>query len=85
MATLSRDTSAAAERVQIQLLRQATPARRFALARSLSRTTIELSRRAIREANPDWSEAQVLHRWVELHYGASLAARLRPYLDEQFS
>jgi hypothetical protein len=76
-ASLSTDTSLAAERVQIALLRQASEARRSGLCRSLSRTVVELSRRALREAMPDASEREVLLRWVGLNYGEALAEGLR--------
>jgi hypothetical protein len=83
MGTLSRDTSPDAERVQIELLRAATPSRRLALVRSLSATVVDLSRRAIRRAHPDLSEREVLLRWVALHYGEELAERVRAYTAER--
>jgi hypothetical protein len=77
------DTSAAANRVQIGLLRAATPARRFALMRSLSATVLHLSRRAIAEADPSLSGREVLLRWAEVHYGRDLAGRVRRRLGER--
>lgn len=74
------DTSPEAERVQLALLRQASTAKRFARARSLSQTTIDLSRRAIRRANPMLSEEEVLIRFVALHYGQDLADRVQDHL-----
>ena len=41
------DTSPSAEQVQIELFRRASPGRKLSLVRSLSRTTIELSRRTM--------------------------------------
>lgn len=70
---LSTDTDLAAERVQLALLRQASEARRFALCRSLTRTVVDLSRRALRESMPGAPERDVLLRWVALNYGAALA------------
>jgi hypothetical protein len=69
-----------ADRVQVALLRQATIARRVALARSLSRTTARLARGAIRRAHPDASERDVALAFVALHYGQDLADRLRARL-----
>lgn len=69
-----RDTSAEAERVQIELLRRAGETRRFALCRSLTETVVALSRRALRERMPGASDAEVLVRWVAIHYGERLAA-----------
>lgn len=68
------DTHAEARAVQIELLRQASPARRFAITSPLSRTVIELSRRALRRAMPNATDKEILLRWVELHFGADLAA-----------
>ncbi len=76
MKTQSPDTRPEAERVQIDLLRRASPARRFALARSLSRTTIQLSRRAIRRAHPEADEAHLQLLYVVFHYNQALADRL---------
>ena len=46
MITQSIDTHPAAEEVQLQLLRQATPAKRFRIMCSLSQTMAAQSRRA---------------------------------------
>jgi len=78
-----RDTHPTAHRVQIELLRQATPARRFALASSLTRFTVEASRRALRRRYPDEDENSIAVRWVALHYGQDLATRLAPRLDRE--
>jgi len=75
------DTHPEAERVQIGLLRQASTAQRFALARSLTATAVSLSRRAIARANPDFSPQEVDLKFVELHYGKELASRVRRYLE----
>lgn len=80
MRTQSPDTSPEAERVQIEQLRQATPARRFSLARSLTRSTIAMSRRGLARVNPRLSEDELAVKFVELHYGADLAGRIREAL-----
>ena len=77
----ANDTAAAAARVQIELLRRAGFERRAALAQSLSRTTTELSRRALRERMPGAPERDVMLRWVTLQYGEELGRRVRSYLD----
>ena len=74
------DTDPEAERVQIELLRKATVGERIALALSLTATTINLSRRAIAEANPDLDAGQLEIKCVELYYGKRLAAELQDYL-----
>ncbi len=77
------DTDPGAESIQLSLLGQASPARRFALTRSLSRTAIQLSRRAIARANPDLSERELDLLFVAHHYGAALADALRDYLNQR--
>lgn len=76
----SMDTHLEAEQAQISLLRQASVARRFSVACSLSQSTIQLARRAIRRKRPEADEQEVLLTFVEVHYGEQLAERLRAYL-----
>ena len=83
MAEWLTDTSPDAERVQIELLRAATPERRFALLRSLTSTAIRLSREAIRAQSPALTDEEVRLRWAEIHYGHDLADRVRRYLAER--
>jgi hypothetical protein len=83
MVTQSIDTHPAIEEMQISLLRQATVARRFAIMRSLSQTTIQLSRRAIKRANPTFSQLELNLAFVTYHYGTELANRLRIYLEQR--
>ena len=71
------DTHPEAGRIQLDLLRRASVARRVALTRSLSATAIQLSRRAIARANPDLSPRELDLLFVEYHYGADVAKRLR--------
>ena len=74
------DTHPAVAEVQLELLRQAGCGRRAALARSLSRTVIGLSRRELGARMTGASGEEVSLRWVEQQYGAPLAARLRAFL-----
>jgi hypothetical protein len=77
----SVDTDPEAEKVQIDLLRQASISRRIALALSLSETVIQLARNAIRIQNPNLSDHDVLLRFVSIHYGPELAQNI--YKDLQ--
>ncbi len=52
------DTNPKAEEFQISLIRRASVAERLSRTRSLSRTVIQLSRRAIARANPGLSEQE---------------------------
>ncbi len=80
MRARSSDTDPESEKVQIGLLQRAGVARRAHMALSLSAQVIGLAHRAIREANPGLSATEARLRFVELHYGAALAADLRLYL-----
>ncbi len=77
MRTQSPDTSPDAERVQIELLREASDARRFGLVRSLSKSVIQWSRQTIQQAHPDASEEELAILLVALHYNQKLADALR--------
>ena len=81
MRTQSRDTHPDAERVQIDLLRRATVATRIARVRSLTATTIAMSRRAVRRRHPELDERELDIAVVALHSGEELAQRLRRYLE----
>ncbi len=74
------DTDPAAEAAQIELLREASVPRRLDRMHSLTRTTLALSRRAIRRRMPGATEQDVLLAWADLHYGKELADRVRQYL-----
>ncbi len=74
------DTSPEAEKVQIELLRNATNAQRLGLALSMTDLAIRLSRRAIARANPGLSRRELDLKFVEVHYGKDLAERVREYL-----
>jgi hypothetical protein len=77
------DTDADAERVQVNLLRAAPVARRLALALSLSATVIGAARRAIARSYPHASPRELDLRFVEVHYGAEMAAGLRADLERR--
>jgi hypothetical protein len=71
------DTHPSALQQQVELMRDATPAQRFAAVRSLSATVASLSRRALRRSMPDASEEEIDLAFVALHYGDAVAARVR--------
>jgi hypothetical protein len=80
MNMLLTDTDPAVEKIQVELLRRAGSGRRFALVRSLSRTAMHLSRRAIRRANSGASEQENLLSFLSLHYGEKIAEAVRRHL-----
>lgn len=83
MAAPLSDTSPAAARVQVDLLRAAGAPRRAAMTGSLSHTVIALSRSALRERMPGSSEREVLLRWLALSYGEDLSLRVKAYLESR--
>lgn len=83
MISQSPDTTPQAEKVQIELIRKASVSRRVSRVRSLSQTTMYLSRRAIRRTNPFLSEREVDLAFVANHYGENLAERLRLYMGHK--
>jgi hypothetical protein len=48
--------------------------------RSLSRTVVDLSRRALADRMPGADEEEVALRWAGLHYGPTVETRVRAYL-----
>ena len=80
MLARSADTDPAAEKVQIDLLRSASPGRRIQMALSLSGEVMALARRGIQRSMPDASAAELQLRFVELLYGRALAEELRAHL-----
>ncbi len=83
MRTQSPDTHPEAERVQIQLLREAGTARRLALTFSLTQTVLELSREGIRQRYPELTQRQRRLKFVALCYGEDLARRVHADLERR--
>jgi len=77
MKTQSSDTSPEAEQVQIELIRKMSPAKKFNLVRSMTRTMIQASRANIRALHPDANESEQRLLFIELYYGKELAQRVR--------
>jgi hypothetical protein len=85
MRTQSEDTSPEMERIQIELIRKASPARLFGLVRSMSQTMIQASRRNIRKLYPDASEEEITLIFVELYYGKEVANLVRFQIEKRRS
>ena len=83
MRTQSMDTSPEAERVQIELIRKASPAKLFGLVRSLSQSLIEMNRQNLRKLHPETSEEELALMFVELNYGKELAEHVRANLKRR--
>jgi hypothetical protein len=74
------DTTADAERVQVELLRAAPVSRRLHLAWSLSARAIAAARRGIARALPGAAPLEHDLRFVEVHYGEGIARAVRAEL-----
>lgn len=83
MISQSPDTAPQVERVQIELIRKSSVCKRVSKVRSLSQTTMYLSRRAIQRTNPFLSEREVDLAFVANHYGEKLAECLRLYMEHK--
>lgn len=77
------DTNPKIKEIQISLIRKAGIAQRIMQMRSLSRTAINLSRRAISRAHPEYNQQEVNLVFVRLHYGDDIANRLGTYLNQK--
>ena len=78
-----KDTHPDVERRQVELLAQAGPARRLALACYLSQMTIAMLRRAIKRRWPHLSSQGCAIKQIELCHGEDLARRLTEYLAKK--
>lgn len=67
------DTDPEAERVQLELLRAASPARRAAVACRLSDQVRHLALRALRRAYPEAGEDAIRVLFARIHFGDELA------------
>ena len=83
MNTQSIDTNIKSEKIQILLLREKSTAEKFSLIRSLSQSTIQLSKRAISRANKGMDNHQVNLIFIELHYGRELAQGFQKGIGEK--
>ena len=75
----SPDTDVKMEAAWIALLRRARPWQKFAQVRSLSQTTLSLSRRAIAHQHGDLTETQLRGLFVYYQYGQELSDRFQQY------
>jgi hypothetical protein len=74
------DTTPDAERVLVELMRQASVTKRISITRSLTNLAVRMSRQAIAEAHPEYGPLEVKLYWMELHYGKPLADEFREHI-----
>lgn len=75
------DTDQKFEKLQLDLMRRASTAKKISCMRSLSSAVRELSYRAVKRAHPELSERELDVFFVSIHYGKNLADRLKAYLE----
>jgi hypothetical protein len=79
------DTSPAAEAAQLELVREMAPAMRLEKTLRLSSELLRTAKAAIRRRYPAYTEQDVAIKFIELHYGAELAAGVRSRLESRTS
>lgn len=77
------DTSPEAYAVQLELLRRTSPIERLRKTFALSRQVKRMAMDAIARCHPDWDEAAVRLKFIELTYGKALADDVRRSQEEQ--
>ena len=75
MRTLAEDTSPEAERVLIELLRRASPARKAQMIASANRASRDLALCGLKMRFPQDSPARLRRRFASLWLGAELAEK----------
>jgi len=83
MITQSPDTHPEIEKILISLIQSSSIAKRISRLRSLSETTIKLSRRAIMRANPGLNKMELNFKFISYYYGENLAYLLREYMERR--
>ena len=81
--TQSPDTSEAVERIQFDLLRNASKRRRLELARAHTFSATRLSRRRIARQNPTWNDQEIGLHLISLMYGAEIEEKVRRELSRR--
>jgi len=81
MAKLFADTSPEAERVYLELLRQAPPWRKLQMVAELNETVRQLALQGLRQRHTNASEAELRRRLADLLLGPDLATRAYGPLD----
>ena len=75
------DTSAEAEAVQLEILRQMSPQERVQRMCTLSHQLRCMAFDAIRRTHPQMSESDVKLKFIEVTYGKELADEVRSWLE----
>ena len=79
----TNDTAAEAEAIQLECIRRMSPLERLRAGCRMSDRGRRLAFEAIRARHPDADETEVRLRFIELAYGAGLAAGVRLWLRDR--
>ena len=82
MMTQSIDTNPEVEKVLVSLIRKLSIEEKLNQTLQFSSSIVNLSKRAIARANPTLSEDERNLLFVEYHYGAELANKLRSFQEQ---
>ena len=75
------DTSAEAEAVRLELNRRMAPSQRVEKSLRLTSQMMRCCKSAIRRRHPEFTKDEVDVKFIELHYGAELAAAVQARLE----
>jgi hypothetical protein len=79
------DTSADAERLQLEAFRRTPPTERIQKVLRLSSHLRQMARDAIQRRYPDFDEQEQRIKFIEITYGTELADAVRKHLQERGS
>lgn len=82
MITQSIDTNPEVEKFLISLIRNSSVTKRILQVQHLTKTMLQLSRRAISRANPKLSPNELDMLFIKYHYGDELANKYRASIEE---
>lgn len=83
MQPYTTDTSPEAEEVQLDLIRRLTPSERALKALRMTTRLIRECKAAIARNHPEFTPQEIGIAFIELNYGAELAAEVRRYQSDQ--
>ncbi|MGE5344092.1 MAG: hypothetical protein ACM3SY_21710 [Candidatus Omnitrophota bacterium] len=78
-----RDTPLEVENIQINLLRNAGPGKRFSITMALSQELMALSRAALKKANPGLSDSELKILFITNCYGIDTAEKVKKRMIEK--
>lgn len=78
-----KDTNPKIEELIISLTRKLSVSEKFSQVRSLSRTVMNLSYRAIKRENPGLNENEIDYLFIKYNHGKNLADRLKKFLQDR--